>query len=434
MNKELSPQEEGEQLSSTKSAQAPTENSERPAASHCPYQQATLFQQALAPDKMRIAFFLGAGCPVSIRIPENEGTRALIPDIAGLTEAVCSSLSSDPKYRTNLEAIILRLREKGATSLNIEAVLSHIRALHEVVGKSGIDGLTEDSLAELDAEICRLTTKVVQVQLPNRSTPYHSLATWIKGVQRAHPVEIFTPNYDLLIEQALEEGQVPYFDGFVGSYKTFFDLASIEQDTLPPRWARLWKVHGSINWWRTPDGDIQRRESADKADLQMIYPSHMKYDQSRRLPYLAMLDRLKTFLARDQAVLVTCGYSFLDQHLNETIFQGLSGNATAVCFAFLHGKLAKHPEAITGARTYPNLRLLAIDGAILGTVERNWNAAPKPEHPLHDLAVVSGDTAAGEGAHEAPCEMILGDFLALGHFLACQLAYRLGDEGENNAS
>lgn len=32
-------------------------------SSHCPYRQSTLLQQALAPDKMRIAFLLGAGCP-----------------------------------------------------------------------------------------------------------------------------------------------------------------------------------------------------------------------------------------------------------------------------------------------------------------------------------------------------------------------------------
>ncbi len=42
------------------------------ASSHCPYRQSTLLQQALAPDKMRIAFLLGAGCPVSIRISEGE--------------------------------------------------------------------------------------------------------------------------------------------------------------------------------------------------------------------------------------------------------------------------------------------------------------------------------------------------------------------------
>ena len=37
---------------------------------YCPYRQSTLLQQALAPGKMRIAFLLGAGCTVSIRMPD----------------------------------------------------------------------------------------------------------------------------------------------------------------------------------------------------------------------------------------------------------------------------------------------------------------------------------------------------------------------------
>lgn len=62
--------------------------------SHCPYRQATLIQQALAPDKMRVAFFIGAGCPTSIRIPDGSATRPLIPDIAGLTARIRQALEA----------------------------------------------------------------------------------------------------------------------------------------------------------------------------------------------------------------------------------------------------------------------------------------------------------------------------------------------------
>ena len=61
-------------------------------STHCPYRQSTLLQQALAPDKMKIAFLLGAGCPVSIQIPHDAPnsttTKPLIPDIKGLTKTV----------------------------------------------------------------------------------------------------------------------------------------------------------------------------------------------------------------------------------------------------------------------------------------------------------------------------------------------------------
>lgn len=398
--------------------------------SHCPYRQATLLQQALTPDKMRVAFMLGAGCPVAIQIPtENGETGALIPDIAGLTSQVRRKIEAADKHKTGFASIIKRLSDTGIAAPNIEQILTHIRALTEVIGNGSIDGLSKTALNEVDEEICRLTTEIVEAKLPGDDTPYHHVATWIGGIQRTHSVELFTPNYDLLMEQALEQRRVPYFDGFVGSNNTFFDVASMEQDTLPSRWSRLWKVHGSINWWRTSLGNVERRTGRITGDRQMIYPSHLKYDQSRRLPYLAMLDRLKSFLARGQAVLITCGYSFADQHLNEVILQGLVGNSTAVCFGLLHGDRAKHPEAVSRARTQANLSLLAVDGAVLNTIERDWRSDMKEDHALHGLAVQVGDMKDRTNSPAERCKFLLGDFKSFGLFLANHLSHT-EDSGE----
>jgi hypothetical protein len=391
-------------------------------AIHCPYRQATLLQQALAPDKMRVAFLLGAGCPMAIHISEGKETRPLIPDIAGLSSQVRNALQSSKEYKGTFGIIIKRLADIGKNEPNVEEILSHVRSLHDVVGNGKIDGLSKLDLAGLDKNICKHITDVVKVNLPSDNTPYHRLASWIGGIQRAHPIEIFTPNYDLLLDQALEDRRVPYFDGFVGSCRTFFDITSIEQDNLPARWARLWKVHGSFNWWRTLKGDIERRIDGEEGDRQMIYPSHLKYDQSRRMPYLAMLDRLKSFLARGQAVLVTSGYSFSDQHLNETVIQGLSSNPTAICFGMLFGDRAKSPEAVASARKQPNLSLLAADGAILGTIERDWRSDEKQEHPQHGLAAQCGEMKPRSDAPADRCKFLLGDFNVFSEVLARQLA------------
>jgi hypothetical protein len=383
---------------------------------HCPYRQSTLLQQALAPDKMRIAFLLGAGCPVSIRMPEGTGTKPLIPDIRGLTDLVNSKLNESVEYKTSYSKLLNRFNGGAPANPTIEDILSHVRALQDVVREGNIDGLDKTILTKLDAEICSITTSVVGVGLPQSNTPYHQLSTWIGGIQRAHPIEIFTPNYDLLVEQALEAHKIPYFDGFVGSKQAFFDLTSMENDALPPRWARLWKVHGSVNWWRTNEDEVVRREGHSEGDRQMIYPSHLKYDQSRRMPYLAMLDRLRAFLARGQAVLVTCGYSFADQHLNEVILHGLRSNPTAICFGLLRGVRAKYASPFAKARMTPNLSLLASDGAVLGTSERDWRTDAQTGHPLHGISVASDDVAAKN------CKFLLGDFKYFGAFLAQQLS------------
>ena len=401
---------------------------------HCPYSQSTLLQQTLAPDKMRIAFLLGAGCPVSIQVPDGAGTKALIPDIRGLTNAVNKRLSESDAHKESYAALMLRFAGGLPTNPTIEDILSHIRALHDVVRDGSIDGLNKTTLAALDSAICSMTTEVVGVALPEVKSPYHRLADWIGGIQRVHPIEIFTPNYDLLIEQALEAEKLPYFDGFVGAKQAFFDLTSMENDSLPPRWSRLWKVHGSVNWWRTPQDEVVRRESHAEGDRQMIYPSHLKYDQSRRLPYLAMLDRLREFLGRGQSVLVTCGYSFADQHLNEVILQGLRSNPTAICFGLLFGARANYSDALLKAQKRPNLSLLAKDGGVLGTAERPWRADPQLSHPMHGISVKSTEVSTGDSPIDRSCEFLLGDFQAFGSFLSQQLSGNDDNKGVTGAT
>jgi hypothetical protein len=399
-------------------------------STHCPYRQSTLLQQALAPDKMRIAFLLGAGCPVSVKVSTDKGSEPLIADIRGLTKILDEKLSNSSTFKTNYETVLKRLNGGSSINPTIEDILSHIRALQDVVRDGKIDGLDKNDLLALDAEICNITTQVVRVDLPDSKTPYHQLAAWIGGIQRAHAIEVFTPNYDLLLEQALELHKIPYFDGFVGSREAFFDLTSMQIDVLPPRWCRVWKIHGSMNWWRTAKDEVVRRTSQSEGDRQMIYPSHLKYDQSRRMPYLAMLDQLRDFLARGQAVLVTCGYSFADQHLNEVILNGLRSNPTAICFALLYGPLSNYSEARTKAKLHPNLSLLASDGAFLGTVERDWRADEINSHALHGLSVAKKVTEVGTEAESNNCEFLLGDFKYFGDFLAQQLS-RTDDEKVN---
>ncbi|MCW5262501.1 SIR2 family protein [Verminephrobacter eiseniae] len=390
---------------------------------HCPYRQSTLLQQALAPDKMRIAFLLGAGCPVSICVPDLDSAekKALIPDILNLTEHVKKTLENSEEHRADYARLTNRLKGNSPENPTIEEILSHIRALQDVVRDSTIDGLDKTALSDLDKEICDIITKVVGVDLPEYPTPYHQFATWIRDIQREHPIEIFTPNYDLLVEQALESQGVPYFDGFVGSKQAFFDLASMESHDppsryydLPSRWVRLWKVHGSVNWWRTPKNEIVRRTEHSGGDRQMIYPSHLKFDQSRRMPYLAMLDRLREFLARGQAVLVTSGYSFGDEHLNEVILHGLRSNPTAICFALLFGDRSRYNVAMNKAGIHSNLSLLAEDGAVLGTVEGDWRKDVQAGHALHKISV--------DCSEKEKCKFLLGDFKHFGTFLAQQLS------------
>lgn len=397
---------------------------------HCPYRRTTDLLQRLAPNRMRVGFFLGAGCPLSVSGPDG---KPIIPEISGLTNSVRQYLESQGSLRDIGRSAWERVTARGIAHPTIEDVLGHIRTLKSLCGSDPIDGFSADQLVSLDAAICEKVREIITQNLPEGGTPYHVLASWIQAVQRDKPVEIFTTNYDLLIEQALEAYKVPFFDGFIGSDNAFLDLESMADDDLPARWTRLWKIHGSVNWWINPKMKIRRSRDKQMGEQLLIYPSHLKYDQSRQMPYTAMLDRLRVFLRSGQCVLVTCGYSFGDEHINANIMQGLVGNPDAACIALIFNDLGNAPKAMGLAKKHANLTVLAADGGVVGTILRPWVTVVKDSNPAYAIAVATDVPAWRTKAPAAQCKWLLGDFAAFGRFLAQQLSNRdieteLGDE------
>lgn len=206
-------------------------------------QKILFLQQALASNKNKVAFLLGAGCPLSIRVTKDGENQPLIPDIKELTSQVLSHIT-DSKFKNLVEDI----PHSEGTNPTIEDILSKVRLMIEIIGSGLINNLTKKELLAFEKDICDKITIAVNKELPSTQTPYHDLVTWINGIPRINAVEIFTPNYDLLIESALESKFIPYFDGFIGSKRAFFDLHSMEYENLPARWVKLWKLHGSVNW------------------------------------------------------------------------------------------------------------------------------------------------------------------------------------------
>lgn len=380
---------------------------------HDPIRQANYIQQVLCQDKKPLGFFLSAGCPLSIK---NADGIPIIPDIKGLTEVVIKQIKSkEDDSKNNLEKILKHFKADGKEVINIEDILSHIRALKQVAGKEKARDLKSEELDQLDAKICSAIVEVMKKELPGEDTPYHKLGSWIAAIVRDNPIEIFTTNYDLLIEQAFESKRVPYFDGFIGVDKAFFDIHAIEDDKLPSRWARLWKLHGSINWSLKEKGVVIRCQP--ELGCRVIHPSHLKYDESRRMPYLAMIDRLRSFLKKPSAVLIICGYSFRDEHINTNILECLQGNPSAIAFALVYGDIKNYPNAIKIAKTIANFSLLADDEGVIGMKQAPWfkKEASGDKSQLVAIEWVSSKVGAEEIVAQAKFK--LGDFVLLGNFL-----------------
>lgn len=328
----------------------------------------------LSQDKAPLGFLLAAGCPLSVRV---EG-KPLLPDMAGLTKIINDAHVKEPTT-TPYRRLMEELNKAGKNTSNIEDVLTYIRSMKEISTGGMVRGFTEVELKDLETEICNRITEAVTKDLPDGDNSYRRLARWVGSIDRAVPVEMFTTNYDLLLEQALEEQCVPFFDGFSGSRFPFFDIHSVEENELPTYWSRLWKLHGSVNWKSMSKG-VCRVSKGILDSPELIYPSKLKYDQSRKMPFLAMFDKLTNFLLKPHAVLFVCGYSFGDEHINDTIINALKVNQSANVVALMYGKMKKDadgklvaPEAVKRALERPNLSIWHDDEAVIGAQRREWS-------------------------------------------------------------
>lgn len=151
---------------------------------------------------------------------------------------------------------------------------------------------------------------------------------------------IFTTNYDLLSETALDRLGMPYCNGFSGTIErrfnpTTYRYALAEQlDVTSRKWAAvdsfvyLCKLHGSINWIEEGGSLFPIREvpavAATKGSRVMIYPTPMKQNASFGSPYSDLFREFQGRIVRDQSVLFVLGYSFSDEHVNNLIFQALT--------------------------------------------------------------------------------------------------------------
>ena len=397
---------------------------------HNPDRYMADLRQVLSQGRKRIGLLIGAGAPTAIRVDDHNQTAdsgaPLIPDVSGLTAAVLSALNDDDR---KVVAILKKEIEDADGLINIETILTQVRRLAQAIGASSVHGLNALSYDDLSRRICAEIGKNVRAKLPSDPTPYTEVISWIAGTQRLHSVEIFTPNYDLLTEEAFERARVPYFDGFSGSHRPFFDAASVSTDELPGRWSRLWKLHGSLGWAVVDDVVVR---TGQREATELIYPDHLKYDQVTRLPYSALFERLRQFLLIPDTLLMCTGFSFLDSHICAVLDEALAANAHSAIYAFQYRMLDEEEAAARIARARPNLSVYARDRAIVNGVEGLWRPGLPPNEDWREIRRTFWKTWPNDDQGE----FMLGDFAMLARFLALTQAQQLAfptSEQDNEA-
>jgi hypothetical protein len=321
-----------------------------------------------------------------------------LPGVAAMNDAILERLPNEalPKARELLG------------SRNIEQALTRLRRI-AAIAEDGetVGGFSAAEAVALDKTLCVAIVDVVS-HPPGSVEAFHSLGVWAAGAHYSSPIEIFTVNYDTLIEIGLEFEAVSYFDGFVGSLRGQFreDLVEVavpdSARLLPATFVRLWKLHGSINWtFQERDGArsvIRIGAPVERGSTAAIYPSDEKYDDSRRVPFVVLMDRFRHALAMPESSTIVCGYSFSDQHLNDMLFDAAKryprSEIVVTCCEEIPEILAER------AQVFRNILVLGSREAIIGGARGRWvDGATVPE-------IYEGD------------RLVLADFRYLARFLA----------------
>jgi hypothetical protein len=295
-----------------------------------------------------VAFLIGAGCS-SLRVAKSEvGIPTMAPlaseftesheqDVEGLPTAAERKLLVDElgidigaaEYARNLERLMellhsLRFSLGRSSRADAKIQLTTVESIIKKVQAFLWAKCTQGAFANGDRSVLNLyETFYRKLVLRDRSLP----RPWV-----------FTTNYDLFNETAMDRLGLPYANGFSGVVERRFNPATFryalaeQLDLTSRKWSAvdgfvyLCKIHGSISWTEDDHGLYPIREAAASKEpgKVMIYPTPAKQNASLGSPYADLFREFQSRVVREQSVLFTMGYAFGDEHINNIIYQALT--------------------------------------------------------------------------------------------------------------
>ncbi|MEX0955037.1 MAG: SIR2 family protein [Rhizobiaceae bacterium] len=295
-----------------------------------------------------VAFLLGAGCSSSWNNAQEVGVPTMAPLAKEFTE---EREVENPAFPTAAERDQL-LKQFGIDigaedySRNLERLMELLYSLRFVLKRS--------SLKEAESQLTVINSMIEKVQkfLWSKCTSgafangddtvmdlYQSFYRKLVLRDRSMPRPwVFTTNYDLFSETAMDRLGLPYANGFSGVVERRFNPATFryalaeQLDLTSRKWSAvdgfvyLCKLHGSISWTEDDHGLFPIRETAVSQDpgKVMIYPTPAKQNSALGSPYADLFREFQSRIVREQSVLFTMGYAFGDEHINNIIYQALT--------------------------------------------------------------------------------------------------------------
>lgn len=284
--------------------------------------------------------------------------------VAYLSGASASSMGT-VKFGTSYDSAINAHAASSAKAMNrgsanIEdqfrsalAVLDGLEVINKAdasILRTAIDGKLLEFLASILATEQGITTgKDEDCRFKARAALQSFLLSFASRAASRERLHVFTTNYDRLIEHGCDLAGLRVIDRFVGALNPIFRASRIEVDVHynppgirgEPRFMegviRLTKMHGSIDWiFDKVRRTLERKgipfgASAGHTDLPkspidtvMIYPNAAKDVETTQYPYAELFRDFAAAVCRPNAVVVTYGYGFGDDHVNRVLLDMLT--------------------------------------------------------------------------------------------------------------
>ncbi len=309
-------------------------------------------------DNKNLSFLLGSGCS-SHHIEKDctnkkEYIQVGIPVMCPLATEFYD-LDNFSKYKRWLKLYFKIDVESDNFKTNLETFLSTLHSISFYYSKSTKNKISEKTEQRIN-DIIQKTRNFLLHKILNednitnkRDEPllniykqfYRKLLSRNSTLPR---LNIFTTNYDLYSERAMDLLGIHYTNGFTGGISKFFNptifnyALAEKMDLSQSKWSvidnffYLYKIHGSVNWIEAEGENklfkVQEIQEPKFENLQdkeiMIYPTPLKYNASFGSPYSDLFREFQRKLMINNNILVTIGYSFNDEHINNLIFQAFT--------------------------------------------------------------------------------------------------------------
>jgi hypothetical protein len=226
------------------------------------------------------------------------GMRALAEHLVKNTDI--SSLSTSET--TSWQAFCNTLRD----GVDLETALHQVDVSEDLTGR-----IIKTTWSLISSEDIRIFRESLQnkISFPLSRLLRHMFSSSLSTLN------IVTTNYDRLAEYACEREKIHHYTGFTHG---FLRQLAAPNEIKPTRKANIWKVHGSLDWFKSPLKNIVALSNIDDIpenyEPEIVTPGTQKYQKTHLEPYRSIINNADQAITAANSYLCI-GYGFNDEHI-----------------------------------------------------------------------------------------------------------------------